>query len=172
MPTVKPGVIFKLSPTVGILGCINEHDGSGYLHALLEAFHPGYARLRSDHYRTHLAKSVRIGAVPFVLRARYGADPLCTEGCADARMQFNKAMAFGSDLPEVLLKNYAEFLRVPYQLHDANLKVIDEYFPPGKNTTPCHIIMTTEDEYHLLVRLIPSAKGDVIKFRVLDSAIK
>ncbi len=174
MPLVRPGVVSKVSDKGGILGCINEHDGSGYLHALLEAYHPGYSRLRSDHYRTNLAKSVRIGALPSLLRARYGTDPLCKEGCAEARTLFNSAVAYGSPLPGVLLRDYAQYLGVPYRLYDANMQLTEEYDPPGKRITPCHIIAVSEEEYHLVVRLLPSKRGDkenTVRYKVLDESL-
>lgn len=167
MPTVQPGVIVKITDKEGILGCINEHDGSGYLHALLEAYHPGYARLQSSYYRTNLAKSIRIGALPTILRTRYGSDPLCREGCTEARTLFNKSIAFGSPLPEVLLQDYAQYLGVPYQLYDADFKLIEEYNPPGKKIAPCRIISTTEDEYHLVVKILSQKSPGSVKYQIL-----
>ncbi len=171
MPTVRPGVVAKISEKGGILGCINEHDGSGFIHALLEAYHPGYSRLQNDNYRSNLAKSVRIGALPEILRTRYGVDPLCPQGCAEARLLFNKAIAFGSPVPPVLFRSYAQYLGVPYRLYDANFVLRDQYDPPGKVTTSCHIIAASEDEYHLIVRLLPSRRGDpkgVVRYRILS----
>lgn len=167
MPTVQPGVILKVSDSEGILGCINDHDGSGYLHALLEAYHPGYAKINSAYYRTNLAKSVRIGALPAILRSRYGSDPLCREGCTEARTLFNKSVAYGSPLPEVLLQDYAKYLGVPYKLYDAEFNLIEEYDPPGKKISPCRIISTTEDEYHLVVKILPQKGKDSLKYQVL-----
>lgn len=175
MPTVRPGVVAKLSDTAGILGCINEHDGTGFIHALLEAYHPGYTRMKSDHYRTNLAKSIRIGALPHVLRSRYGTDPLCKEGCNEARILFGKAIAYGSPLPSALLKNYAEYLGTPYRLYDANFELIEEFDTEDSKVTPCTIMMTNDDEYHLIVRLIPSKRGDkenTVRYRVLERVIK
>lgn len=175
MPTVRPGVIARLTPHSGILGCINDHDGSGFIHALLEAYHPAYAREQSDHYRTHLAKSVRIGALPAILQARYGSKPLCAKGCTESRSLFNQAVAYGSPLPGTLLRDYAEYLGVAYRLHDADLQLIEEYSPEGRQRiTPCHIVMAAEDEYHLIVRLFPSKRGDkqgTVRFRVLDDTL-
>lgn len=175
MPTVRPGVVAKLSDKAGILGCINEHDGTGFIHALLEAYHPGYAAMKSDHYRTNLAKSVRIGALPDVLRARYGTDPLCKQGCNEARILFSQAVAYGSPLPAPLLKTYAEYLGTPYRLYDANFKLIEQHVPRDSKVTPCSIVMTNEDEYHLLIRIVPSKRGDkenTVRFRVLEPIFK
>lgn len=174
MPTVMPGIVTPLSPDSGILGCINEHDGSGFVHALLEACHPAYSQLRSEHYRTHLAKSVRIGALPTILRDRYGADPLSSQRSSESKAVFNQAVAYGSPIPSILLRNYAEYLGVSYRLYDADLELMSEYeAPSGK--TPCHIIATTEDEYHLIVRLLPRRRGDKngsVQFRVFDPSLE
>jgi len=177
MPTVKAGVVSRISDSQGILGCINEHDGSGYIHAMLEAFHPSYSRTENAHYRTNLAKSVRIGALPSVLRSRYGSDPLCAKGCSEARAVFNLAIAFGSPLPAILMHNYADYLGVAYRLYNAELQVIDDFLTTSTGITPksvCNIIATTDDEYHLLVKILPSKRGDSedrVRFTVLDAAV-
>jgi hypothetical protein len=174
MPTVRPGVVAKISETGGILGCINEHDGTGFIHALLQSYHPGYSRMKSDQYRTNLAKSVRIGALPAVLRARYGSDPLCKEGCSEARAVFGQAVSYGSPLPPLLMKHYAEYLGTPYRLYDSNFQLIEEYEVPEHASVPCNIITTDEDEYHLVVRLAASKRGDkegTVRFKILDESL-
>lgn len=182
MPIVKPGVFMPLEGNSGILGCINEHDGSGFIHALLETYHPAYARLLSDQYRTHLAKSVRIGALPSILRTRFGSNPLCADGCREARSLFNRAIAYGSPLPQTLLADYAKYLGVSYRLFDADLFMIEEFTPPDSdvqvrqgNEKTCNIITTADDEYHLLVDVIPSKRGDpegFVRFRAqLDAKL-
>lgn len=162
MLTVQPGVVSLLnSGDIGILGCINKHDGSGFIHALLEAYHPAYAKLNSQHYRTHLAKSIRIGALPAVLRSRYGSEPLCANGCLEARSLFNSAIAYGSPLPSELMRDYAQYLGVAYKLYDASLDLTEEYFPQSYDKKPCHIVMLSDNEYHLLVKIVSSQKGKV-----------
>ena len=170
MPTIRPSVISILPNRrdVGILGCINEHDGTGFLHALLWAYHPGYSRQISPYYRVHLAKSIRIGALPSILRQRYGDRPLCAAGCAESRSLFNKAIAYGSPLPEELNQDYAKFLGASYRLYDADLRLIESYNSPTARV-PCHIIMTNEDEYHLLVRVAKRDSEDAINFKILDN---
>lgn len=192
MPTLEPNTVILLSPVddyhqdgtrqstglrrIAILGCINEHDGSGFIHAMLHACHPAYAQISSPYYRTHLAKSVRIGALPSVLRI------LREEGIgrADEMLIFNTAIAYGSPLPIKLLRPYAEYLGVRYRLYNAALELIEESEAVNtdreakkqSSSSYCNIIMTADDEYHLLVRTVPSVRGDKpgsVRFRALNS---
>jgi hypothetical protein len=174
MPTVKAGSI-KVIPDhkkFGILGCINEHDGTGFLHAILLAYHPGYSMYKSEYYRTNLVKSVRIGALPEILKTRYGTDTTLSPAAAEeSHRLFGQALAYGSSLPETLNRDYAAYLGVSYRLVDADISIIDEYYAPGAKTH-CDIFTPTDDEYHLIVKFKSSKSEDKPndrRFQILSS---
>lgn len=197
MQYVKAGTVKLIDESYGILGCINENDGGGYIHALLNSYHPGYSQINQANYRIHLAKSIRIGALPKILKEYYGTDSLYVKEADtkkgflrrpgeyvseqkrkdnESKLLFSLSVSHGTSLPDFMLPYYADFLKVPYVLHDANLNVIDyKELPEGREyIEPCHIVKVTDSEYHLLVKLILSQQDDrvgTIRYKILDKDI-
>ncbi len=180
---LQPGDVKFLSNNLAILGCYNEEDGSGYLHCLLESFHPTYSRMRNGNYRIYLAKSLRLGAIPEIIKTNYRVEDLFyyysdkTSGkrifsIDDPYAVYQNASQYGVTLKPELLKLYAQFLRVSYRLFNVDLDLVEEYIDEDTQCPPTNIIKFSDEEYHLLIKPRGLRENSTkLRYSVLDTVV-
>lgn len=173
---MQPGDVKFLSKDLAILGCYNEEDGSGYLHCLLESFHPTYIRMRNGNYRIYLAKSLRLGAIPEIIKTNYKIQDLYTHeskstnkfSIDDPYSVYENASQYGVNLNPQLLKYYAKYMRVSYALYNTDLDLIEDYIDDSTDCPQTSIIKFSDEEYHLLIRVLKSPDKDFLSYSVLN----
>ena len=176
---VEHGDIKYLDENLAILGCYNQEDGSGYIHCLLESFHPTYVKTRSGNYRIYLAKSIRLGAIPEIIKENYKPEDLTKYRPGQRNFYienpysvYTNASSYGSPLRPELLHYYANYLGVSYRLFDANFDLIQQFKVEGCPYT--NIFKPSDDEYHLIVRLRRSKRDDppnTVRYSITDVII-
>lgn len=170
---LEPGDVKYLDNNIAVLGCYNKEDGSGYIHCILQTFHPTYSRMKNGNYRIYLAKAVRLGAIPEIIRTNFKVDDLKKYrqekyfSINNPYTVYKNASEYGVSLRPELLKMYAKYLKISYRVFDANLDVIDQYYSEENKCPYMNVLKTSDNEYHLLVRMHRDNH-----FSVLDVPIK
>lgn len=178
MVSIEAGDVKILDTDLAILGCYNQEDGSGYIHCFLETFHPTYARMRNGNYRIYLAKSIRLGAAPEIIKTNFDPSDLHRFptkpkyfSAENPYAVYDNISRYGVSLRPELLKMYAKYLGTSYRLFDSNLDMIEEYFSEETKCPYTNIIKLSDHEYHLLVKPQKMKRGDdenVFRYTVLN----